>query len=1450
MNLRFIRKALATVSAISIALTAVIIPSAPVVSAEGEWYAPYVDALFDLGIVDSTGNAFNPGDNLTRAALAAMLNRTVGFAVDASEVDDPGFSDVAESDWFYVDVAALENAGVVQGTTPTTFSPGAYVTRAAATKMIGLALDISTSDDDVPFTDVASGDWFNSYVGSLYFNSIVDGVAGSDNFNPAGLVTRAAMAKMLALAIAVSEADEGEYARGEESAFAAYSAAEIVALITGGVVADEGEDVADVASDASFSVGLASDTPMTATIPQNGYNVPYTYLTFTAGPEEGVNVTTLIITRSGLGSTANFSRVKLYEGLTQLSSEKTLSSQYNSANFDLNSSPIVVSAGSSKTVRILGDMTGTTTGVSNQLGIASGNDVTAVGAETGGAVTVGGSFPVYGNLMTTSGATVGTVDISLADPQGATAGEFYIGDQDGIFTRITLSASTEDADLTSIAFRNNGSAGDDEIANVSLYYRGELVAGPVQMVNRYVTLEFAEPLYLEKGSSVTMELRGDIVGGYNKTVGFDIYKLWHINAVGRVYGFPVQITNTDGTATGTIIADDITGSRLSFSTGSKNPTVGDVKPSAKDFVGLQFNIINTGDIVDIQNLVVDLVTTATGGTITPAHVSDIKIWRLDDDFDFLNVVAGPVEPTGATLGGNESLTFADVFEVEANVTAHFAVTYDLANTVTATDDVKVSLSNTKASLEIRNVVTGDTIYNGTTTTTASTYISTAVAGNTRTVAKPSLTFTVANAPSTDAFVKNSTNVPIVAFNAKAGSADDVTLTSTTFTLVSNVGSTVKGYTCGAAAVSSDLRSVKLYADVDGTETLLDGPREISGTTVNFTGFQQEIPAGETIRFLLRADIPSSAATNACPALSIAAPANVTANDSDGRSLASTQVTATTINGTPTAYILAAASGKLQVIVSNNTPNGGQVIAGAEDVPVAKFKFEASTVEDVEIHKLRLYNATASTDSAIERVKLWDGDVLVASGTISSQYVIWESLAITIPRNSSKELTLTITFNDSNTIQDIAGKAPRFVVRNLEDDWVDGGTAGAPDGTVDLIGGTAATTVSKNGDIKVVGKQSGQLLVNVAGTTDAIAGDRGFYAVAKGNYCDSVGFETGAATCDGTVSFSGNTLTESQYVYNTNLTLSLEGGSGGTPVGSQGAATGTEVTLFKFRIAAAANTTAANPKEIILNDLYLTINGDAEADTFKLYGPSSTSTALDTSSVIHRTNIIDETGASAAHHTTRTTVIPFTGLTGQDSKIAYGSSKIYTLKGKVYSITSNDFPTRSLRVSIDSYGTSAGASDVVWLDNGTTTANSNSQAVYWVYEEGVDELLPSSPMTFTGSSYITATTAAPTLDLARSTAAGTLVVYWNLPIDSGTATAADFAVDALTNGSWVDGTAVTVVGNATTATATYLMTTGSTTDDFSMDTDTIKAIGSEATGSNIAFNANASHVKDADITPGF
>ncbi len=1303
-----------------------------------------------------------------------------------------------------------------------------------------------------------SADWFNPYVGSMYWNSVVDGVGGTNRFAPADAITRAAMAKMLALGIAVSEAAEGEYARvNGESAFADYSDEEIVALITGTTTGELPEDElpAQDTSDSSLRVTLASNSPAGTTIPENGFNVPYTYLNFAAGSEEGVNITGLTISRTGLGAAGNFTNISLYDGLTQLSSEKTLSSQYNNATFNLNSSPIKVGAGSSKTIRVLGQMATPGAGLSNQLGVVSANDVTAVGAQTGGSVTVAGSFPIYGGVMTTSGARVGNMAVELVDPQGGTASTFYIGDQDRVFTRVTLSGNIEDMDVTSITFRQEGSVSADEVANIALYHLGNMVAGPAQMVDKYVTMELDEPIFLERGSSVTLELRGDIVGGFNKTVGFSINKVYHITAIGRVYGFPVVVN----TPTGTIVSDNITGSRLSFSIGQRNPTIGDVAPGAKDFVGLQFNIINTGDTVDIKYLRAALTVDNTN--VTPTMVSDVKIWRLDENYDFVNVVAGPVEPTGAAATTN--LSFSDLFEIEANTTARFAITYDLSTTALTSGTVVLNLIDTKdASFEVRNVVTGDVIYN-TEASPSTKYLNTAVTGNTRTVAKPSVQFTVASAPNTDAFVKNSTNVPVVGFNVKAGSADDVSVTSLTLTLVQDTTSTVRGILCDTTAGSldsADFAAVKLYKVENGTETLLDGPREVSGTTVNFTGFQFDVPAGETAKMLVRANIPSSATSNVCGSFEIAANSDVSANDGDGRSLkttAPTQITAAGVNSTPSSFILAASSGRIQVTASNETPNEGQVIAGATDVPVAKFKFEASTVEDVEIQKLRLWNADAATDAdnAIKTVKLWDGDTLVASGTVTGGYVTWENLALVVPRNSSKTITVTVSFNDSNSYTAIAGLAPRFVIRNLEDNWVDNATAGGANGT----GAQSTAAAGQNGDMKAVGKQSGQLLSNTeVATTDAVAGDRGFYTAANGNACDSAGYVTGAQNCGAAVTFVGNTLNKAQYVYNTKLTLSLEGGTNGTPVGNQGSAagSGSEVTIFKFRVAATANTTASNPREVVLQDLYFTVSGDAEANNFKLYGPSNSSTPMTggTSTVAHRTNADGTDGSSAVSggHVTRTSTVPFIGLTGTDSKIAYGASKVYTLKANVYAITDNDSPVRNLRVYIDNYGTSAGASDVVWLDNGT-----GSKTVYWVYEEGVDELRPSSPMTYsTSSSYIAFTGSTgiaggdgPLFVAARSLATNQVALYFDRPIIAVTG-ANQIAVDGdaagVTYANVNNATVDSVNGNAIVAshgtTFNLLANTGAHIDTLVA----IEVVGDAGTPGNDFTAAFA----DATLTPGF
>lgn len=103
-------------------------------------YEFYVmDNLSRVGIIlgNEKGEAL-PFANVTRAEATAMIMRFLGISPVVNS--DMPFIDVTRTDWFYGNVAALYEAGIVMGDSDTTFSPQRNVTREEITVMVVRAL--------------------------------------------------------------------------------------------------------------------------------------------------------------------------------------------------------------------------------------------------------------------------------------------------------------------------------------------------------------------------------------------------------------------------------------------------------------------------------------------------------------------------------------------------------------------------------------------------------------------------------------------------------------------------------------------------------------------------------------------------------------------------------------------------------------------------------------------------------------------------------------------------------------------------------------------------------------------------------------------------------------------------------------------------------------------------------------------------------------------------------------------------------------------------------------------------------------------------------------------------------------------------------------------------------------------------------------------------------------
>ena len=149
------------------------------------------------------------------------------------------FTDVSADRWSYPYIKQLYDAGVVSGTSATTFEPTANVTRAQFVTMIaGLAGADVSGYASGPFDDVQAGSWYAPYVNWAAASGIVSGTSAT-TFDPAAEISRQDMAVMLynyAQQAGVQLKQTTVTPFTDESSIAAYALPAVQALHSAGVI--------------------------------------------------------------------------------------------------------------------------------------------------------------------------------------------------------------------------------------------------------------------------------------------------------------------------------------------------------------------------------------------------------------------------------------------------------------------------------------------------------------------------------------------------------------------------------------------------------------------------------------------------------------------------------------------------------------------------------------------------------------------------------------------------------------------------------------------------------------------------------------------------------------------------------------------------------------------------------------------------------------------------------------------------------------------------------------------------------------------------------------------------------------------------------------------------------------------------------------------------------------
>lgn len=98
------------------------------------------------------------------------------------------FDDLAGFEWAQLEIETLASAGIIKGTSDTTFSPGINITRADFTSLMVRALNLN-AEVDGNFNDVNRSDYFYKEVGIAKKLGIAQGT-GDNLFNPRDSISR------------------------------------------------------------------------------------------------------------------------------------------------------------------------------------------------------------------------------------------------------------------------------------------------------------------------------------------------------------------------------------------------------------------------------------------------------------------------------------------------------------------------------------------------------------------------------------------------------------------------------------------------------------------------------------------------------------------------------------------------------------------------------------------------------------------------------------------------------------------------------------------------------------------------------------------------------------------------------------------------------------------------------------------------------------------------------------------------------------------------------------------------------------------------------------------------------------------------------------------------------------------------------------------------------------
>ena len=727
----------------------------------------------------------------------------------------------------------------------------------------------------------------------------------------------------------------------------------------------------DTVATGALTLSASSSMPAGASLPLGANAVEVFRFNAKAG-SAAAELNSLALTLTGAGKTTDISNVYLYEGDVRLTESRTVNSSTRQVSF--NSLNLALNANQTRTFTVRVTVSASATAADTfGFKIADDTDVSSGGS-------VGGSFPISGNMFTLTGSSVG----SLLVTKTGTISDPTIGQQDAEIGEFKIAANgSESASVQSITVKVDNAS---DHSNFKLWDGNVLVAEGVNTSGDWVVFDLsADPFAIVEGGNNIFTVSADVGGQANDTIKVFIDNNVDVIATGGDFGFGLSVdTGTSGTYDGASCTSS--SGNCSFSTvkGGKltlafnGPAAGDIQTDSQDQVLLNFSVTASQEVtIKDMDIIVgadddgDSDATDTGddsssddtGLINSGaegNLKDIKIINADTGA----VVMGPLEldcvtnvcGADGTNDARQTIDFTDDWTLNAGETMNLAVTADIDNGITTGTAVA-------ATFDISGMTEEDA--NGDSLASSDIVPGTDITGYNQVARAASLSFALSSTPSSVTTVDGTQNVAVIGFTATAGDASDVTVTDFILSAFgddnTNASETLGGET--NSDINDYVESCSLYDDT----TLLAGPEApaSNGETIRFDTINWTLSAGSVRQMTVKCNFANTSATGV-PTFAFDiedASTDVVAEDESGDTFT---VTGSDLNGTlPTGAGTRAVtlnnSGSLAIAVGSDTPSADFVLTGTNLNQVATYRFTASN-ESFNVQTLTFSEEQAEDDA--------------------------------------------------------------------------------------------------------------------------------------------------------------------------------------------------------------------------------------------------------------------------------------------------------------------------------------------------------------------------------------------------------------------------------------------------------------------------------------------------------